>query len=377
MIWWRQATRQASPPSVPNIVHPMDAKIMRQMKSDEASKSFDVICDFAALPLAFDIVVFLVSAEAYRRRFGFITFNVIFVADKSDPLPQFHRSGNPVDLDNAETVLFNVGLNATRLFPAVKDVFYYRLRSRFVNDWDESRIGPPSFPVTFDPTHPSYVLDDYGCMAYHPRYALALLDGMNETTPLLAAPKDIASLARQWVQEVAGSNFAVTLTLRETSNVSKRNSQIENWQKLAEKFIDTPVHFIIVRDYFSPQTADRISGSNVTECPQAAESIVYRKALYEQANFNMLTNGGSAILCYLDCRVDFAAFNVGQDADSSTVDDMLNQWGLEPGAQLPLLSENEESIRRLIWNRDDLDKLVETLSDVLADQGSLDGITSH
>jgi hypothetical protein len=354
-------------PSVPKISHPMDAKIMAQMRASEAPHSFDVVCDFAALPLAFDMVVLMVAAEAYRRNHGYDSFNVIFMADKSDPLPQFHREENPVSIENIETVLFNIGLSAARMFPSAGNLHYFKSRRQFIQEWYSGRFISHWFPRKYDPRHPSYFLEDYKCMAYHPRYAIDLLRGTDDRSQLLSAPKDMIAHVERWLSNTTQAKIIITLTLRETANVVERNSQVKNWQSMVDVFQRQPVHFVVVRDYFSEFGGNAIVGENVTECPQATESIVFRKALYEKANFNLLTNSGSALLCYLDSTVKFAAFNVGLDADSSTVDDMRSQWGLEKGEQLDALNLNGGSRRMLVWERDTLAKLVETIEEVLAE----------
>ena len=363
-VWWGRQRAGWKTTAVPTHVHPLDRKIMHQYTKNEMTAGFDAFCDLASIPLAFDVLTLLTAAETHRRKTGAAYFNVVFIIDASDPLPQFHRSENPVSKDNAYQVLFNIGILGTHLFEKVCDLMVFRSRKALIDYWDAGRNGRGCFPTDYAPRHPANNTVD-NVTQYAPRHTLDYLNATGDIDPLVVVPPHIRARAQEWLSSITHIPFIVTLSLRETPNVPERNACIAEWQKLVDAFRDEPVQFVVVRDYFANGRGNLLTGKNVVECRDAVDDIVFRSALYECAAFNMLSNGGSALLCYLNPVIEFASFNVGVDADSARQQDMRAQWGLEAGAQLPANGRAAGKFRRLIWQRDEAALLIETLRQVL------------
>lgn len=362
--WWGRQRAGRGTNTVPKYVHPLDDKIMRQYTENRLAADFEVFCDLACIPLAFDIVTLLAAAEIHRRKVGANSFNVVFIIDATDPLPQFHRNENPVTKEKAYRILFNIGVLATHLFDKICDVTVFRSRKSLVNYWQTGRYGLGFFPTDYTPYHPvSKTVQNV--TQYAPVKMLDYLKATGDSDPLLVVPENARVSVQEWLSKITDKLFIVTLTLRETPNVPERNACVSEWQKLVNEFSDQPIQFVVVRDYFAINPDKILIGENVIECREAVDDIVYRSALYEGASFNMLSNGGSALLCYMNPRIEFASFNVGLDADSARQEDMLVQWGLSNGGQLPVNGVNANKFRRLVWQRDEAPILIKTLLEAL------------
>src|SRR5215472_8112889 len=87
----------------------------------------------------------------------------------------------------------------------------------------------------------------------------------------------------------------VTLTLREGPSYEHRNSNIEEWNKLANWLREQGEHVIVVRD---TAKADVPFGT-FEICPEASKDLHMRAALYEQAKCNLfVTNGPWGLACF-------------------------------------------------------------------------------
>ena len=336
-----------SVPALMAFASPLDSKLLTQYLESANAKSFSVVCDLAVVPLSFDIFMLLAVAESYRRKHNFDRFNVTFMISDADPLPVFHSKENPISEIDAKAVLLNLGMAAAQSFPACGDISVFSSRTRFKEYLRDIRKRETIFPIDYSPDSPNYHLNGEAAPLYSPIHAFNLL-GDDETTLLQASPSSLERAGR-WIDSVRSGRVIVSLTMRNTKNAPDRNSRSEEWQRLVDSFRDQSILFVLIEDYFAPDFNDVVTGENVIRCQAAVESIPFRSALYELADFNLLANSGSAALCYLNKNIRYAAVNIGLDARSSSAEDMATQWGVAPNG--PIWGNGP--FRRWVWERDD------------------------
>ena len=154
-------------------------------------------------------------------------------------------------------------------------------------------------------------------------------DAPREEVLSLRAPESHLKLAQGWIDKNTAPSRVVTITLRESTYLPKRNSKIAEWRKLVEAFAGEDIKFVVLRDYFAVYGPSPLSGTNVVECPEAVLDMAFRAALYERADLNLMSAAGATALCYLNANVNYIAFDPCADPNACDEADMLFQHGIQ------------------------------------------------
>lgn len=341
--------------------HPLDRKVGFQVEEGVGGLRVLVICDFAAFPLSYDILVLLAAADDYRRRSDCERMDVAFIAHESDPFMSEAFSTNPVnDPKNYRNFVHNLGIEATRLFEAVGDVQFYTNRSTFESFWRNAKSTHRLFPEDYTPFRPSYLPGRNGVPYYGMRHLFTAPVTSGEVLSL-RPPASQLDLAEAWIGHHVRGRKAITITLRETPHQPERNSNVEAWRALVEQHRDQGIVFIILRDYYAIYTESPIIGENVIECPEAVLSMSFRAAIYEKAHLNLFAGNGPAMLCLLNPRTRYLVFKISTDVASARPEDIFFQHGLRPGDNMP----EATPYQKLVWEDDDFLVLCRELDDML------------
>lgn len=146
----------------------------------------------------------------------------------------------------------------------------------------------------------------------------------------------------------------VTITLREASHWTHRNSNIEAWLKFAAELMAKGEEVIFIRDTY--KAIEPLPG--FCSCPSAAWNPGLRLALYEQAKCNLVTSNGPSGLCLWSQAPYLYFANLKPDVRAYAANSpawWLKSNGLVPGEQWPWALPTQ----RMVWKTDDYSNLCE------------------
>jgi hypothetical protein len=328
---------------------PLDLKVGRHYLDRAAGRGRRVlaICDFASMPLSYDVVYFLTVADNFRRRQGASRLDVAFLAHHDDPHIDGVEPSDPAVQGEHRTFVHNLGVQATQLYESIGDVHFFTDRPAFTDYFRQARRSRIVFPTAYVPECPDFLVD--GVPLYGMRH-LFTDDAPVEDVCSLRPPLRQLDLARRWLERNVGpGKTVISLTLRESPMQAERNSKIEEWQKLIDHYRGTNVVFVVVRDFFTVYQKPALTGDNVVECPEAVLNILFRSALYEAVDLNLFVLNGPCCLCFFNPRTRYLVFGVPSDPESDRTRRLAFRDGLEPGDHV----KGAGRFQRLVWEADE------------------------
>jgi len=342
--------------------HPLDKKTGVQLVDDKGKSRVLVVCDFAAFPLSFDILCLLTAADNHRRQMGVKWLDFAFIAHDGDPYSDLANATNPVTGKDYRSAVFNLGLAATRLFEAAGHVLFFTDRKNLEGFLKTSPYrGTNLFPKNYHIQRPNFS----PVRGAPPLYGMVHLftdDAPREQVLSLRAPKSHLKLAQGWVDKNTGPSRVVTITLRESTYLPKRNSNTDEWRKLVESFAAEDIKFVVLRDFYAVYGPSPLSGANVVECPEAVLDMPLRAALYELADLNLMSAAGPTSLCYLNANANYIAFDPCADPDACDEADMLYQNGIKRDENFP----GSGPFQKLVWKEETFPVIREETDAMLA-----------
>ena len=340
--------------------HPLDRKVGLQIAEGSGHRVL-VVCDFAAFPLSYDIVVFLAAADDFCRRSGCHRMDVAFIAHEGDPLMNEAFKTNPVNNPvKSCDFIYNLAIEATRLYKSIGDVLFFTNRSNFLTFFRNVKSTHKVFPEEYTPFRPGYLPSRKGVPYYGMRHLFVNSKASRESLSLRPSA-DQLNLASAWVKRLSNGKKMITITLRETPHQPERNSNIEAWRALVDQYKKQNIIFVILRDYFAIYDQSPIIGEHVIECPEAVHSMSFRAAIYQQADLNLFTGNGPAMLCLLNSKTRYIVFKMSTDAASARPEEIFFQHGLRFGENMPEASK----FQKLVWENDDAPVLIRELGIML------------
>jgi len=340
--------------------HPLDQKVGFQIAEGSGQRVL-VVCDFAAFPLSYDIVVFLATADNYCRRSGCQRMDVAFIAHEGDPLMNEAFKTNPVNHSvKYRAFIYNLAIEATRLYKSIGDVQFFTNRSNFITFLRNTKSTHKIFPEEYTPFRPGYLPSRKGVPYYGMRHLFENSETARESFSL-CPPVGQLNLAETWIKRNSSGRKIITITLRETPHQPERNSNLNAWQALVDRYKNQNILFVILRDYFAIYDQSPIIGEHVIECPEAVHSMSFRAAIYEQADLNLFTGNGPAMLCLLNPKTHYIVFKMSTDSASARPEEIFFQHGLSFGKNMPGASK----FQKLVWENDDASVLIRELGIML------------
>lgn len=166
----------------------------------------------------------------------------------------------------------------------------------------------------------------------------------------------ISKRAKQIVEEWRKSNKfdrpIVTVTLREASYNTTRNSNIPNWIRIIEWLDARGYQPVVLRDNEKAFSRSETGLLPWQSFPEAIWNLEIRAALYEEAFINLMVSGGPAILCVTNKNTRYIYFkHVAEGCNLATEEVSLENDGLRKGEQF--CTGNE--FQKLIWEDDEYD----------------------
>jgi hypothetical protein len=268
----------------------MDSVLNIEPMTNRAAANF-VRYDLNRDPICFDFVPWLVTAEMTRRREKApAPLHVVFAANANAITPHAHLRKHFVD---------GVFRPALSLFGAVEGVVGDRTR----------REAPDGFRE------------------------MANWHRLGEPIPEMSVPPDTLLSMRDQLQ----GRKPVTITLREAPYSKYRNSNLDEWRKLATWLRERGDDVIVVRD--SACAWEAFDGFET--CPDASVDLLKRAALYETAKCNLFVQNGPSCLAFFG-KVPWLLF--------ALVSKELPEKFSQPEVWQSFMSVNDEG--QLLWATD-------------------------
>jgi hypothetical protein len=164
--------------------------------------------------------------------------------------------------------------------------------------------------------------------------------------PKLTPPEQAKEFIRRLLH---GGPQPITITLRELDTWKHRNSNLDNWFKLADDLDRQGERVIFLRD--TAKAGEPLLGRET--CPIASTNIHVRQALYEEAKLNFFVPNGPWNLALFGTK-PWILFNEVSDDDPficNRPEFWRDSQGIEIGEQFPWQTKDQ----KIIWKRDDYD----------------------
>ncbi|MFH1027058.1 MAG: tetratricopeptide repeat protein, partial [Pseudomonadota bacterium] len=305
--------------------------------------------DITIYPESFDFCHFLSAAEAYRKRIGAGSIQMVIMAAPDEGWK--YRGMTPEEWQKCLKTtswwrIQNLIVPLANMLSTIWDIRVMTNRAECVNHWQNARYHYPVEKVTHDV--PIY-------QAYRESLFELYRGGLSN---LLEAP----AAANQYVEQILdtlglSNKRLIVVTIREAIFCSERNSNIPAWIALAEDLRTAGYGVIII-----PDTDTALTGTSLLDnCTLpvnvlAAFNLYIRLAFYQRAYLNLFAHGGAAQLAMLGARTRYIVFFLVQQPSESTASTFLANLGFRFGQQTPYpfqraidQSDTLENMQREVW----------------------------
>lgn len=302
--------------------------------------------DLAVSGPSFDIMSFLVIAEARRKELGCSSLHIVIVPGpdwgfRAGDLESYHKLGAPhYDVNHVRWRLRNVLVPCCWLIPSCQHVTVCtsRAEAQVLQASLVKHVFPSRYTVRF-PKKSHSLLNVAG----------AAPKGVSLSS--IEATPQARRFVDDWIQNRANGLKVVTITLRECPYQRDRNSNLEAWGAFARS-LDTSIYYpIVIRD---TETAFQhlpppLHGTVVF--PEASWNVELRAALYEMSYLNMSVVNGTNVLVFFNPKAPYLIFKMITPSCGPTTIDHYREAGLEPGSQFA----HATPLQRLVWEDDRLE----------------------
>ncbi len=303
--------------------------------------------DLGISPVTFDIVQFLVLAEAERRRLGCGYLHIVFVPGTKDgfspvEVSVYRKLGQPdCDIDLMRWRLRNILVPLCWMIPSCQQL-------TVCSSVEEAQILERSVAKYIFPK---------GYTVGFPKESYSLFELTN------VQPKGYIQATTQAKYFVAGAlsksngKKIITITLRDCPYQPERNSNFGEWKEFIGN-LDWDIYYpVIVYD-----TWTAFGSGSLQECadiafPEASWNMELRAALYELSYLNLSVSCGPFALCVFNSRVRYLMFKMLSQPNLAR---FFRSEGLEPGSQY----KHAGPFQRLVWKDDTLPVIQKEFKDM-------------
>jgi hypothetical protein len=299
--------------------------------------------DFAASPVTFDFVTFLLLAEVERRRRGAAALRVIFVPGIEDGFRRLTERDRAYNRARKEWRVRNIQIPACRLVPECLDPVVCDTRMEGLRY--EREAGGAIFPNGYSVLSPKY--------DYRLKRLLEVAAAGNDVRVLEPTPQAMLHVG-EWLERTSKGRGAVSITLRQSDYQPWRNSDAASWAKFARWLEEHDYLPVIV-----PDTEAHLSGTSLAlgaglEYPAAAVNVELRLALYRECLLNLMVGTGPAAICWGGAGIRYIEFILLQEGATASNAEWFTAEGLPPGTQPGFAGE----LQRFAWSGQDFETIV-------------------
>ena len=289
-----------------------------------------IVYDLESNPNSFDAFVFFIIFK--------INFNYQYLGIKNIiviyPKEKIH---NEVDEEKYHRRAKNLIPSIIKLHFGDIDITFIKNRLEIENTVDQHYNIV--YPIDYDPLNPK------------PTFELKnIIDNERDIKPFQfhLCRKSCESL-EPWLSAKNYNNLRViTITLRLTNYQTERNSDLSEWEKVANKI--SKKGFLVV---FIPDIESENKLNNLRKlflfCDPASQDLQIRLALYEKSYLNLVINHGPSSICLFNHNCSYLYFKPIVDAVRCSSLDSLEKQGWMPGEQWP----GADCHQKIIWYKDD------------------------
>ncbi len=291
--------------------------------------------DLEVMPLTYDIASFLALADLERKRLNLSRLHVIVVPAADPHRSLVDRGWRPPE-SNDQRIL-GILLPVLHLAASCRGQTLCATRAEAAS-W-RFDIATHVFPAAYSPSFP--VSANFSAI-WQPTLS------SEEVFPLLRAGAVERGAIETALQARIGARAAVVISLRESSFMPLRNSNIEAWIAFADSLDPERFAPVFVRDtdhafeHAPPGLARHLTFE------AASWNTALRMALYETAYVNLAIMHGPMELCWYNAACRYVAF-LPVGTSPQTTPEFLASRGFRPGQSLPFA----RPWQRLAWMPDD------------------------
>ena len=288
-----------------------------------------IVYDLESNPNSFDAFVFFIIFK--------INFNYHYLGIKNIivifPKEKIH---NEVDEEKYHR-------RAKSLIPSIIKLHFGDIDITFIKNRSEIektiRLYNIVYPIDYDPLNPK------------PTFELKnIIDKERDIKPfqfhLCRKPRESVE---SWLSVKNYNNLrVVTITLRLTNYQTERNSDLSEWEKVANKISEKGFLVVFIPDIESENKLNNLRKLFLF-CDPASQDLQIRLALYEKSYLNLVINHGPSSICLFNHNCSYLYFKPIVDAVRCSSLDSLEKQGWMPGDQWP----GADSHQKIIWYKDD------------------------
>ena len=275
--------------------------------------------DFQTTSPTYDIVTFLLLAESRRLELGCDSMTVVFIPGHRDGFRVTDgKEQNEMGNENLRWRLRQIVVPCCSLMPSCTAMLHFDDRKTA-----RRQLGIPRYryPEAYDyafPLKSNYWVD------------VERRHQSTGTTPSIEATPVAVNYVRQWMQR-NGFKKVVTMSLRDASYMAGRNSNRDEWLKMArylEQAGTTPVILPDNEVAFDP--GDELRPYFLFN--EALWNVELRAALYQESYMNLFVSGGPVALSMCNWRSRSLIFKISNEEFVVTSKKHIREsMGLESG----------------------------------------------
>ena len=314
-----------------------------------------VFVDLEIVPITFDVVTGLGTAELYRRRHGFNDIHIVVVPGKDAGLKE-----EAVDYavvlgeDALRWRLHNLLIPIFRLLPSCKGYAVCGSRREAYANWfaKTKNVFPVGYSVSFPTT-------------FEKREASDAARAGESVLPMYRATPKALEYMRRFLKPRAAGRRVVVINLRSYAYMPARNSNDATWYAFARELDKSqwlPVFVLDTDVALDPKPAEL---EEFVVCDAVPFNIELRMALYELADLTMAVTQGPLELCWLNDRASYVSF-VKPGSSIHSTDDHYRERGYDIGKGPPFMAPNH----RWVWEYDELPIVRSVFAEVTAGMSS-------
>jgi hypothetical protein len=299
-------------------------------------------------PTTFDFINFVILAEIERINKGCSCIHFVFVGYQDETayknemfeFAEFHNSHVKVDTDYLLWRLNNILLPCANLIESCSGV-------TVSTSYDEAQyiylnLAFHKFP------------HDYSVL--NPTNSTSLKPLINEvrngsTIPSLFTPRYAIDIMNEWIEKNCGGRKVITISLREATYNTSRNSNLEEWGKFIS-FLDQEKYcVVVVRDTYASDNLPATFINSIIFTP-ASWNMYLRMGLYSMSYLNLTVSNGTVALCIFNAAARYIVFKMLADSVVSSKDFLSGIHGIEFGDGPPV---QYSEFQKIVWEDDTYD----------------------
>jgi hypothetical protein len=185
---------------------------------------------------------------------------------------------------------------------------------------------------------------------WHSELLTETCNGGEEVGILRSSAQGLRYVERWLAPRLAGRRL-VTITIRDYTFMSARNSNLEAWAEFTRRLDAREYLPVFVLD--TERTLDPLpsplAGFEVFR--EASWNVGLRMALYESSYVNLGVNNGPIFMCALNARTRLLMFKIITPEVPQTTGELIAKLGYKIGGQLPFATPYQ----RWVWEDDTLE----------------------